>query len=82
MQHETEYPLAYPIVTNGLKTLSLKIRRPTVGDNLAADSLQESDSVKEMYLIANLCQISTEDVKNLDLKDYKKIQAIIESFLA
>ncbi len=79
---EIELKLNTPISTNGVKTDRLKIRSPTVGDNLAADSLPESDLMKEIYLVASLCQISTEDVKNLALKDYKAIQAAIESFLA
>lgn len=78
---EIEYQLEYPILANGIKTKILKIRRPTVGDSLAVDSLQESDSTKEAYLLSNLCEISYENVKNIDLKDYVQIQKAIENFL-
>ena len=72
--NEIEIQLAYPIATNGIITKSLKVRRPTVGDSLVADSLPGSDLEKEAYLMASLCQISPEDIKKMDLIDYEKIK--------
>ncbi|MES2141908.1 MAG: phage tail assembly protein [Pseudomonadota bacterium] len=72
--NEIEIQLAYPIPTNGVTTNIIKVRRPTVGDSLVADSLSGSDLEKEAYLMASLCQISPEDIKKMDLIDYEKIK--------
>ena len=56
------------------------IREPKVRDMVALDDLL-GDSVREVNLIANLGELDVEYVMNLDLKDYKKLQAVVQGFL-
>ena len=68
--------LQYPIDTNGAPTSTLTLRRPTVGD-LLSSSQGRSDKEAEVHLLADLCGISPDDVKHLDLADYFLLQAAL-----
>ena len=70
--------LSKSIDINGTKVSQLSMREPTVEDQLTADAFNGSDSLKEVQLFANLCEISRDAIKSLTLKDYKKLQ---ETFL-
>lgn len=78
---EIVHKLFYPIIANGVKVHILKLRRPTLGDSLAADCFEGNEIEKEIHLLASLCNISPEDLQKLDLKDYKLLQEKTESFL-
>ncbi|MCP4103428.1 MAG: phage tail assembly protein [Lentisphaerae bacterium] len=72
--------LDYPLDINGQTVLELDIRRPMVGDYLAMDKTTGSDAEKELKLMASLCQQSPEDLMNLDMGDYLKLQEKLKSF--
>lgn len=73
--------LEFPININGADVKVLHMRRPRVNDTLIADKMAGNDAEKEITMFANLCEISPEDIGKLDLKDYRKIQRIFDSFL-
>lgn len=74
--------LSRAIDIDGAKVSTLRLREPTVADQLAADELKGGDAVKEIFTISNLCQISPEDMKKLTLRDYKKLQEAFLGFIS
>lgn len=78
----TRVTLAYPVVHNAQTIAELALRRPTVGDNLAAQKAGTSDAEREIRLIANLAEVAPEVVHLLDMKDYGKMQQVLAGFLS
>lgn len=74
--------LAKAIDIDGAQVKFLRMREPTVGDQLAMDKIQGSDADKELAMIANLCMVKPADLHQLSLRDYKKVQAAFVGFLA
>jgi hypothetical protein len=64
----------------GAKVQALRMREPTVGDQLAIDKIQ-GDAAKEMALFANLCELTPDDLKKLSLKDYRRLQQAFAGFI-
>lgn len=73
--------LSRAIEIDGANIRTLRMREPTVADQLAADELKGSDAAKELMTIANLCQITPDDLKKLGLRDYKKLQEAFLGFI-
>lgn len=73
--------LSRPLEIDGAKVTKLRMREPTVADQLASEEMKGSDSAKEIAMLANLCEVSPDDIKRLTLKDYKKMQAAFLGFL-
>lgn len=71
--------LEFPLTIAGAKVGVLSMRRSTVGDVLAANRIKD-EIEREIVLFANLCQVSPEDIKSLDLKDYSKLQEVFRGF--
>ena len=74
--------LSYPIEYNALPISEIAVRRPTVGDNLAAQKSAGSDAEREIRLIANLCELPPEAIQLLDMSDYASIQKVLSGFLS
>lgn len=72
--------LSKPLEIDGAKVKTIRMREPTVADQLASSAMRGDDAAKEIALIANLCEISPDDVKKLTLRDYKKLQAAFVNF--
>ena len=70
----TEFKLRKPLKVDGTDVSMLKMREPVVDDAIVAHMGKEEDAIKELNLIANLCEISPEDLRKLNLKDYRKLQ--------
>ena len=73
--------LSRPMVIDGAQVKALRMREPTVADQLASEEMNGSDSAKEIAMLANLCEVSPDDIKRLTLKDYKKLQAAFLGFI-
>jgi len=74
--------LSRAIEIDGAKVKALRMREPTVADQLAADEYKGGDAAKELMTLANLCQITPDDLKKLSLRDYKKLQEAFLGFIA
>lgn len=71
-------PLDYPIKDGEGKEISeLKIRRAKAKDLRAAQS-QKSDADQEFYLMALLTGLVLEDIAELDIADYQKVQTALK----
>ena len=73
--------LSRPMTIDGAQVKALRMREPTVADQLASEEMKGSDSAREIAMLANLCEVSPDDIKRLTLKDYKKLQAAFLGFL-
>ncbi|MBF1237627.1 MAG: phage tail assembly protein [Lautropia mirabilis] len=73
--------LSKPIEIDGAQVTALRMREPTVGDQLMLDDMKAGDATKEVTLVANLCEIAPDDVKRLTLRDYRKVQEAFAGFI-
>lgn len=73
--------LSRPLEIDGAKVTKLRMREPTVADQLAADEYKGSDAAREILTMANLCEVAPDDIKRLTLKDYKRMQAAFLGFI-
>ena len=74
--------LSEGIKVDGVLVHELSLRRPKVRDLLIASKKDASESEREVNLIANLVEVSAEAIKDLDMRDYLKIQEILRDFLS
>lgn len=74
--------LTRPLDIDGAQVKKLRLREPTVGDQLAADEYKGGDAAKELFTMANLCQVTPDDLKKLTLRDYKKLQEAFLGFIS
>jgi hypothetical protein len=70
------------IKIDGVLVHELSLRRPKVRDLLIASKKEASESEREVNLIANLAEVPAEAVKDLDMRDYLKIQEVLKDFLS
>ncbi|MEI8293011.1 MAG: phage tail assembly protein [bacterium] len=78
-----EIALDFPIKIEGVECSRLTLRRPKVGDMLAAEegSKGQSEQETEILAFANLCMVTPAEIRDLDLGDYKKLQKAFSGFL-
>ena len=60
---------------------TLRMREPTVRDQLATSEMTGSDARKEIATIANLCEVTPANIESLAMADYLRLQAAYTSFL-
>jgi hypothetical protein len=58
------------------------LRRPKVRDLLIAGKKDATESEREVNLIANLAEIPADAIKDLDMRDYLRIQEVLKDFLS
>lgn len=73
--------LSRPLEIDGAKVTKLRMREPLVADQLAADEFKGGDAAREIFTLANLCEVAPDDIKRLTLKDYKKLQGAFLGFI-
>lgn len=74
--------LTRPLEIDGAQVTALRMREPTVADQLASEEIKGGEAAKEITMLANLCAIAPDDLKRLTLKDYRKVQAAFLGFIA
>jgi len=62
--------------------LTLTMREPTVEDQLQADEVKGVQGRQEVWLFANLCEVTPADIGRLTLPDYRKLQEAYAGFTA
>lgn len=72
--------LTRPLQIAGAQVKALRMREPTVADQLAMEEMKGTDGAKEIGMFANLCEVAPADIKKLTLRDYKKVQAAFLNF--
>ncbi len=64
-----------------LSNQTVTFREPKVRDMLALDHI-EGEAKKEITLLSSLTQLTEEELLDLSMKDYGKLQKQMQSFLA
>lgn len=75
----TSITLDYPKSFGGAVSGTLTMRRATVGDVLKANK-NKDEIDREVTLFADLCQVTPDEIRSLDLKDYQKLQEAFRGF--
>ena len=79
-----EIALDFPIKIEGVECSRLTLRRPKVGDILAAEEGAKGRGEKEIEILtfANLCMVTPTEIRDLDLDDYQKLAKAFSAFLS
>ena len=73
--------LPRPMQISGVEQTTIRMREPTVEDQIIASEIKGSDAHKEVTMFANLCEISPDDVRRMPMKAYRRLQEAYHDFL-
>lgn len=74
--------LVYPISVDGKEIKEVELRRPKVKDLKIAAKIGKDAMEQETVLIANLADLPTCAIEEMDLSDYTQLQEQLKSFLS
>ena len=74
--------LEYSIKASGTEVKALHMRRPKCRDLLAVEKEGGTDAEQEFRLFANLTETAPEELRELDMVDYIKLQEVYAGFLS
>ncbi len=74
--------LTHSIEIDGAKVSVIQLRRPKVRDMLSVEKSVDNDAEKEIQLFANLSELSPDNLLELDMADYAKLQKAYQDFLS
>lgn len=74
--------LTHAIEIDGAKVGVIQLRRPKVRDMLSVEKSVDNDAEKEIQLFANLSELSPNNLLELDMADYAKLQKAYQDFLS
>lgn len=74
--------LSHSIEIDGAKVSVIQLRRPKVRDMLSVEKSVDNDAEKEIQLFANLSELSPDNLLELDMADYAKLQKAYQDFLS
>lgn len=65
----------------GTETTTLRMREPEVRDQLAASQHSENAAEREVFMFATLCGVAPDDLHNLKVRDYGRLQDAYTGFI-
>ena len=75
--------LAHPVKVDGVEIDSITIRRPIVKDLIIAARAKNTNEVDQASrLVSILSELSPKTIESLDVADFTKIDAKVESFFS
>lgn len=80
MAEKVTVSLEYPITVGGVEVKSLSMRRVKVRDLVAAGKGGAGNEERELKLLANLVELAPDELEEMDVKDYAKLQAQLKVF--
>lgn len=72
--------LEFPITISGVEVKHLVMRRPKVRDEVAYTKKKGDEADKTLSLMANLCEVTPDDLLELDASDFKKLEEQFQDF--
>ena len=78
----TTIKLNYPLTVDGKEVTEISMRRPKVKDQRNAEKSATDDAGREISLFSALTGINPEDLEELDMADYTRLQEAYRSFLS
>ena len=76
----TDIALSRPADMSGTKLESVRMREPTVADSETVSEMSGSDASREIHAFANLCGLAPDDIRQLPLRDFKRLQTAYLGF--
>ena len=73
--------LSRPLDVNGAKISTVRMREPTVADQMASEKASDSEAEKELTLMGNLSELTVDDLKRLTLRDYVRMRTALLGFV-
>lgn len=67
---------------NGVKTDTLQMREPTIGDEIIAQESAKNPEQVQLLMFGNLCDISLDELKKVTSKDGLEIVKVYNDFLS
>lgn len=68
-------------LASGVEQSAMRMREPTVEDQITQDEMKGSEATKEVATMANLCEVAPDDIRRLPLKSYLRLQEAYRGFL-
>lgn len=75
-----EVTLNTPLDIGGTKVTVIRMREPTVNDQLIMDEREGTEVQLELALISDLCKLTEENLRKLSMRDYKRLQVGFHTF--
>lgn len=72
--------LDFPIEISGVEVKHLVMRRPKVRDEVAFTKSKADDADKTLSLLASLCEVTPDELMELDSADFAKLEAQFQDF--
>lgn len=72
--------LSKAITIDGASVSALRMREPTVADQIAVSKITTDAVEAELAMFAQLCMVKPSDLHQLTMRDYKKVQAAYLGF--
>ena len=73
--------LAYPVTVSGVEITEISLRRMKARDLKIMESRKGGDLEKSMQLVADLAEMDTAVIDELDAADFATVSETVESFL-
>lgn len=72
--------LDFPITVSGVEVRHLIMRRPKVRDEMAYSKASGAAEDKVLFLLASLCEVTQDDLMELDSADWSKLEEQYAAF--
>lgn len=72
--------LSKAVEIDGAQIKTVTMREPTVQDQLDVQAIKGSEAHREVTLMANLCDLTPDQVKAMTMRNYRRLQAALEVF--
>jgi hypothetical protein len=59
----------------------IEMREPKVRDMMIVDN-ESTAAKKELSLMANLCNLTTDEIQDMNLRDYGELQGALKGFMS
>lgn len=69
------------MTVSGAKVQTVSMREPTIDDHLTVSEMKASETIQELHMLANLCEVAPEDIRTLSIRNYKRLTAAFEGFI-
>ena len=69
-------------LSSGIEQSVMRMREPTVNDQILQEDMQGNDAIKEVTTMAHLCEVAPDDIRRLPLRSYRRLQEAYQGFLS
>ncbi len=73
--------LSRPREFSGVKQAVIRMREPLVQDQEAVSEMSGTDAAREIHAFANLCDLVPDDLRQLPLRDFMRLQTAYRGFI-